>query len=60
MTPNDDFGRFFLPGPTEVHSDVLDEMGRPMIGHRGPGMRDLLESVDQPLRLLLATSPVSR
>jgi len=59
MTSKDDFGRFFLPGPTEVHSDVLYEMGRPMIGHRGPGMRDLLESVDQPLRLLFgANRPV--
>ncbi len=56
MTPHADFGRFFLPGPTEVHPDVLVAMERPVIGHRGPEMRDLLESVDQPLRLLFGTN----
>lgn len=29
------FGRFFLPGPTEVKPDVLAAMTRPMIAHRG-------------------------
>ncbi len=56
MTPHADFGRFFLPGPTEVHPDVLAAMERPVIGHRGPQMRDLLASVDQPLRLLFGAS----
>ena len=28
-------GRFFLPGPTEVHPDVLRPQTRPMISHRG-------------------------
>lgn len=50
MISNTDFGRFFLPGPTEVHPDVLDAMRRPVIGHRGPEMRDLLVEVDAPLR----------
>ena len=27
-------GRFFLPGPVEVHPDVMAAMQRPMIGHR--------------------------
>lgn len=59
MTPHADFGRFFLPGPTEVHPDVLIAMLRPMIAHRGPEMYDLLESVDRPLRLLFgADRPV--
>ncbi len=59
MTPHADFGRFFLPGPTEVHPDVLEAMGRPVIGHRGLEMRELLESVDQPLRRLFgANRPV--
>lgn len=30
------FGSFFLPGPTEVHPDVLRAMAQPMISHRGP------------------------
>lgn len=59
MTPHADFGRFFLPGPTEVHPDVLASMQRPVIGHRGSEMSDVLASVDQPLRLIFgADRPV--
>lgn len=50
MNSQIEFGRFFLPGPTEVHPDVLAAMRSPMIGHRGPAMRELLESIDPPLR----------
>jgi aspartate aminotransferase-like enzyme len=56
MTEHADFGRFFLPGPTEVHPDVLAAMERPVIGHRGPEMRDLLMAVDPPLRLLFGAN----
>ncbi len=31
-----EFGRFFLPGPTEVRSEVLQAMAQPMLAHRGP------------------------
>ena len=59
MTQHADFGRFFLPGPTEVHPDVLAAMRRPVIGHRGPEMSDLLASVDRPLRQIFgAERPV--
>ncbi len=34
-TPLLSTGTFFLPGPTEVHPDVLAAMARPMITHRG-------------------------
>ena len=37
------FGTFFLPGPTEVHSDVLAGMLRPMIPHRGAAFEALFE-----------------
>ena len=50
------FGRFFLPGPTEVHPDVLAAMVRPMIPHRGKEMRSLLEGLAQPLQQLFRTS----
>ncbi len=50
------FGRFFLPGPTEVHPDVLAAMLRPMIPHRGPGMVDLLGRMEEPLRRLFRTA----
>ena len=39
------FGRFFLPGPTDVHPDVLAAMQRPMIGHRSSAMEALLAGI---------------
>ena len=55
MTPDASFGRFFLPGPTEVHPEVLSALTRPVIGHRGPAMEELLATVDPPLRRLFGT-----
>ena len=46
------FGRFFLPGPTEVHPDVLATLTRPMIPHRGREMREMLAGMVQPLQQL--------
>ncbi len=48
-------GRFFLPGPTEVHPDVLQAQARPPIGHRGPEMRDLMSAVQPGLQGLCGT-----
>ena len=44
------FGHFLLPGPVEVHPDVLAAMVRPMIPHRGQEMVDLLKSLEGPLQ----------
>lgn len=55
MNSRDAFGSFFLPGPTEVHPEVLTAMVRPMIGHRGPKMTGLLAEVDPTLRRLFGT-----
>lgn len=55
MKPHPEFGRFFLPGPTEVHPEVLDAMARPVIGHRGPAMTELLADVDPHLRAVFGT-----
>jgi predicted phosphoserine aminotransferase len=49
------FGRFFLPGPTEVHPDVLEAMTRPMIPHRGRDMVQLLEGMEPRLQQLFRT-----
>jgi len=49
------FGRFLLPGPTEVHPDVLRAMQRPMIAHRGAEMVRLLEEMERPLRQMFRT-----
>ncbi|MFW6039773.1 MAG: pyridoxal-phosphate-dependent aminotransferase family protein [Gemmatimonadota bacterium] len=56
MNSRAEFGSFFLPGPTEVHPEVLAAMMRPMIGHRGPAMRGLLAEVDPMLRRLFGTA----
>jgi len=43
-----EFGRFFLPGPTEVRPEILAVQARPMIGHRGKAMEELIAHV-QPM-----------
>lgn len=50
------FGRFFLPGPTEVHPDVLAAMARPVIGHRGAEHAALVAEIDPPLRRVFRTA----
>lgn len=49
------FGKFFLPGPTDVHPDVLAAMQRPMIGHRSSAMEQLLQGVAPKLAALCRT-----
>ncbi|MHC4729138.1 MAG: pyridoxal-phosphate-dependent aminotransferase family protein [Planctomycetota bacterium] len=46
-----DFGRYFVPGPSEVHPDVLQAMARPVVYHRTPEARELLDRV-QPVTLV--------
>lgn len=48
-------GRFFLPGPTEVHTDVLEAQNGPMIGHRGAGIKELFSSIEGGLRPVFDT-----
>ena len=50
------FGRFFLPGPTDVHPEVLAAMQRPMIGHRSGAMEQLLAGLEGPLAGLFRTT----
>jgi len=50
------FGKFFLPGPTEVTEDVLAAQTRPMIGHRGKGMEDLLAEIQPALQRVFRTA----
>ena len=49
------FGRFFLPGPTEVLPEVLEAQTRPMIGHRGKGSQDLVARLEEGLKPLFKT-----
>src|SRR5260221_10825779 len=50
------FGRFFLPGPTDVHPDVLAAMARPMIGHRSSAMEEPLPGMGPRLAALARSS----
>jgi aspartate aminotransferase-like enzyme len=50
------FGRFFLPGPTEVRPEILAAMDRPMMGHRGKEMSALLGEIDPMLRRVFRTA----
>lgn len=55
MTSPQPFGRFFLPGPTEVHPDVLAAQTQPMIGHRGQAIVDLMKDIEPGLAELFQT-----
>jgi aspartate aminotransferase-like enzyme len=48
-------GRFFLPGPTEVHPYVLAAQTRPMISHRGAGIQAIMREIDEALRAIFLT-----
>lgn len=50
------FGRFFLPGPTEVRAEVLEAQLRPMIGHRGKPMEQLIAAIQPALRDVFRTA----
>jgi aspartate aminotransferase-like enzyme len=50
------FGRFFLPGPTEVHPDVLAAQTRPMIGHRGKAIEELIARLEDGLKYVFRTT----
>ena len=49
------FGKFFLPGPSDVHPDVIRAAMRPMIAHRGKAMDDIIAEIAQPLKALFRT-----
>jgi aspartate aminotransferase-like enzyme len=43
--------KIWIPGPTHVRTEILEEQTRPMIGHRSKAMTELIERIDPPLRL---------
>lgn len=50
------FGRFFLPGPTEVRPAVLAAQKRALIGHRGKPINALMREIQPGLREVFGTS----
>lgn len=55
MTSGDGFGRFFLPGPTEVRPEILRAQIGPMIGHRTRETERIVERLQRGLRELFGT-----
>jgi aspartate aminotransferase-like enzyme len=49
------FGKFFLPGPTEVLPEIAKAQEQPMIGHRGAKTEALLGRLDEPLKAVFRT-----
>src|SRR5690242_2288760 len=49
------FGRFFLPGPTEVRPTILHALLQPMIGHRGKSMEELIARIEPDLQYVFRT-----
>ena len=49
------FGRFFLPGPTEVHPEVLEAQTRAMMGHRGPAIQEFVAELQDGLKKVFCT-----
>src|SRR5512143_1600201 len=48
--------RLFIPGPTDVHPDVLAAQNQPMIGHRGKDFEELFARLQPKLRQVFFTS----
>lgn len=49
------FGTFFLPGPTEVHPEVLKAMAQPMISHRGPEFEQIFIRIQEGMKQVFVT-----
>ncbi|MEA3345534.1 MAG: alanine--glyoxylate aminotransferase family protein [Chloroflexota bacterium] len=47
--------KLFIPGPTEVRPEVLQELDRPMIGHRSAEFSQLFRRLQRRLRRLFKT-----
>lgn len=50
------FGRFFLPGPTEVRPEILKAMMQPMIGHRVREMEEMMARIQPNLKAIFQTT----
>lgn len=50
-----EFGKFFLPGPTDVHPEVMAAMQRAMIPHRSAAMESLLQAMAPRLQSVCRT-----
>ena len=49
-------GTFFLPGPTEVRPEILEQLLRPMLPHRGADFEAIYARCDAGLRTIFRTT----
>lgn len=56
MRTDNEFGTFFLPGPTEVRREVLQAMLKPMIPHRSAEFEELFARLQGGLRKVFLTA----
>ena len=47
--------KFFVPGPTWVRPEILQELTRPMIGHRSAEFKELFHHINADLKTLFET-----
>jgi aspartate aminotransferase-like enzyme len=47
--------RYFVPGPTWVRPEILQELTRPMIGHRTTEFKELFRGINADLKTLFGT-----
>ena len=53
------FGTFFVPGPTEVRPEILAQLTRPVMGHRGRAFEAMFARIEAGLRdVFLTARPV--
>ena len=48
--------KYFVPGPTWVRPEILQEMTRPMIGHRSNEFKDLFRPINRHVKTLFGTA----
>jgi aspartate aminotransferase-like enzyme len=57
--PPSPFGTFFVPGPTEIRPEILAQLTRPIMGHRGREFEAMFARIEAGLRdVLLTARPV--
>jgi aspartate aminotransferase-like enzyme len=49
------FKKLFIPGPTQVHPDVLAKMATPMMGHRGKEATELQRNISEKMQQVMFT-----
>src|SRR5689334_931403 len=59
IMPDTPFGTFFVPGPTEIRPDILEQMTRPVMQHRNKAFESMFARIEAGLRdVFLTARPV--